>query len=80
MDKDINPPSLSNMRNLFKNMVHPLLGADICFIGFARPTTGGYPAAAELQSRYIAMIYNNELSLPKNIDEVIRSDKLFYEK
>ena len=54
----------SNLRKLYKHMVHPQLGHRLAFIGFVRPETGGVPVCAELQARYLALLCSGKRHLP----------------
>ncbi len=60
----IKDATISNVRQMYKHMIHPELGADVVFIGWARPGVGGVPACSEMQSRYFAMLCSNQLQLP----------------
>ena len=56
---------IGDMRQLYKHMIHPDLGAGIVLIGWARPAVGGVPACAEMQSRYFALLCSGEKKLPE---------------
>ncbi len=62
--EDLDQPDLNNPRHLFKHMIHPELGSDIAFIGFARPAAGGQPAISEMQARYFALLTSGKRQLP----------------
>jgi dimethylaniline monooxygenase (N-oxide forming) len=55
----------SDMRQLYKHMIHPEFGHDIVFIGWARPAVGGVPACSEMQSRYFALLCSGKKKLPE---------------
>jgi dimethylaniline monooxygenase (N-oxide forming) len=55
----------SDMRQLYKHMIHPDYGSGIVFIGWARPAVGGVPACSEMQSRYFALLCSGKKKLPK---------------
>lgn len=65
------PPSLiegvdvSRVRDLYKHVFHPDLGARVAFIGWARPAQGGIPACSEMQSRYFALLCSGKRTLPE---------------
>lgn len=63
------PPD--GVRSMYKHMFHPKLDSSIAFIGFARPTTGGVPATAEIQSRYFALMLTGSRKLPSDWKERI---------
>jgi acyl-CoA reductase-like NAD-dependent aldehyde dehydrogenase/thioredoxin reductase len=73
-DADVN-----DMRSLYKHMIHPELGAGVVFIGWARPTAGGVPAAAEMQSRYFALICSGKRKLPEpaRLEKLIEGEAAF---
>jgi dimethylaniline monooxygenase (N-oxide forming) len=54
------------LRSLYKHMFHPKLGSTVAFIGFARPSTGGVPATAEIQARYFSMMLTGSRKLPSD--------------
>jgi dimethylaniline monooxygenase (N-oxide forming) len=53
-----------NIRGCYKHMFHPKGGDSFAFVGFARPTSGGVPATAEIQSRYFALVLSGSRKLP----------------
>eukprot|EP01024_Parvocaulis_polyphysoides_P030594 TRINITY_DN2786_c0_g1_i2.p1 TRINITY_DN2786_c0_g1~~TRINITY_DN2786_c0_g1_i2.p1 ORF type:complete len:661 (-),score=91.58 TRINITY_DN2786_c0_g1_i2:1017-2999(-) len=53
-----------NPRDLFKHSIHPEWAEKLVFIGLARPTQGGVPAACEMQARYYALLLSKKRSLP----------------
>ncbi|MET9763706.1 NAD(P)-binding domain-containing protein [Streptomyces sp. NPDC006372] len=55
---------ITDVRRLYKHMIHPALGTDVVFIGWARPAAGGVPACSEMQSRYFALLCSGKLKLP----------------
>ena len=59
---------INDVRQLFKHMIHPELGSDIVFIGWARPGAGGLPACSEMQSRYFAQLCSGKLQLPSRAE------------
>ncbi len=67
----------NNIRNLFLHAFHPNW-PNLAFIGWARPVTGGNPACAEMTARYFARLLSDQVSLPDDIQERIKSDKEFY--
>lgn len=50
--------------HLYKHMVHPDLGPEIVWGGFARPAFGAIPPIAEMQARWFALLCSGERSLP----------------
>ena len=57
----------ANMRHpglLYLNMIHPSLGDELVFCGFARPAIGSIPPTGELQARYVAQLLSGRRSLP----------------
>lgn len=60
----IKDAKVNNIRSMYKHMIHPELGSDIVFIGFARPGVGGVPACSEMQSRYFALLCSDTVQLP----------------
>jgi dimethylaniline monooxygenase (N-oxide forming) len=71
----IKDAEINNIRQMYKHMVHPELGADIVFIGWARPGVGGVPACSEMQSRYFSLLCSNELQLPEKTELGVLTDK-----
>ncbi|SQD78009.1 flavin-containing monooxygenase [Moritella yayanosii] len=71
---------LPDMRQLYKHMIHPDLGRDIVFIGWARPAVGGVPACSEMQSRYFALLCSGKKELPEmhKLKQLI-AQQAFYE-
>lgn len=57
--------NLSNVRDLFKHMIHPDWGSKLAYIGTARPIQGGVPACSEMQARYFALLLAGERELPE---------------
>lgn len=55
--------------NLYKHMIHPLLGSSLVFTGFVRPCFGAIPPLAEMQARWFALLCSNKAQLPA--DEVM---------
>lgn len=64
-----------DIKDCYKNMIHPELGDSLAFIGFARPQQGGIPLMAELQSRYYALLCSNRKNFPSNAKEIAQKDK-----
>jgi dimethylaniline monooxygenase (N-oxide forming) len=64
------PPDLvegvevGDVRQLYKHVFHPDLGARLAFIGWARPAQGGVPACSEMQSRLFALLCSGARTLP----------------
>ncbi|SDI11608.1 dimethylaniline monooxygenase (N-oxide forming) [Actinokineospora alba] len=54
----------SDVRTMYKHMIHPDLGAGVVFIGWARPAAGGVPACSEMQARYFALLLSGKRELP----------------
>jgi dimethylaniline monooxygenase (N-oxide forming) len=50
--------------NLYKHCIHPDLGDEVFWIGFARPALGAIPPLMELQARWFALLCSNKLKLP----------------
>jgi dimethylaniline monooxygenase (N-oxide forming) len=59
--KDID---VTDVRQMYKHMIHPELGTGLVFIGWARPAVGGVPAASEMQARYFALLCSGKRTLP----------------
>eukprot|EP00435_Cladocopium_sp_Y103_P024111 s4102_g5.t2 len=57
----------NNVRRLFKHVFHPQIGKSMAWIGFARPSTGGIPACAEMAARYFALLVANQRDLPHDM-------------
>ena len=55
---------IPDIRQLYKHSIHPDLGPNVTFIGWARPAVGGIPACSEMQARYFALLCSNKLQLP----------------
>lgn len=62
--KDVN---VTDVRRLYKHMIHPDLGLGVVFIGWARPAAGGVPACSEMQSRYFALLCSGKKALPDRV-------------
>ncbi|CAF1210275.1 unnamed protein product [Rotaria sp. Silwood1] len=54
--------------NLYKHCIHPDLGDEVFWIGFARPALGAIPPLMELQARWFALLCSNKLKLPTKSD------------
>lgn len=76
-------PSLrpNSFRDLYKHMINPEIGESLAFIGWARPAQGGVPACAEMQARYLALLYSGQLSLPEKVqlNKIVMAEKHFEE-
>ncbi|MFD8012196.1 flavin-containing monooxygenase [Streptomyces sp. NPDC058955] len=55
---------VTDVRRLYKHMIHPKLGTGVVFIGWARPAAGGVPACSEMQARYFAQLCSGRMKLP----------------
>lgn len=66
-----------NVRNMFLN-AFPLNWEHCAFIGWARPTSGGVPACAEMTARYFALLLSGKRKLPQDVQRRIEADKKFY--
>ena len=66
----------SNMRKLYKHMLHPTYGSSLAFIGFVRPESGNLPTCAELQARYFARLCSGKAQLPdqKTLEDVAQAE------
>ena len=58
-------PPRNDVRGLFKHAFHPDAGHSLCYIGFARPTTGAQPAVSEMTARYFARLVSGHCALPR---------------
>lgn len=69
--------SITNVRNLFKHMIHPDWGSKLAYIGTARPMQGGVPACSEMQARYFALLLSGEKKLPEPLEmkDIIERDR-----
>jgi dimethylaniline monooxygenase (N-oxide forming) len=71
---------ITDIRQLYKHMIHPDLGQGIVFIGWARPSVGGVPACSEMQSRYFALLCSGRKKLPTaNKLKKLAKRQAFYE-
>jgi dimethylaniline monooxygenase (N-oxide forming) len=70
---------VTDMRALYKHMIHPELGTGVVFIGWARPTAGGVPACSEMQSRYFALLLSGKRTLPNRakLERLIEGEAAF---
>ncbi|CAF1526126.1 unnamed protein product, partial [Didymodactylos carnosus] len=50
--------------NLYKHCIHPDIGDELIWIGFARPSLGAVPPVIELQARWFALLCSNKCKLP----------------
>jgi cation diffusion facilitator CzcD-associated flavoprotein CzcO len=55
---------ITDVRQMYKHMIHPELGTGVVFIGWARPAAGGVPACSEMQARYFALLCSGKRMLP----------------
>lgn len=69
----------NSVRNMFLHTFHEDW-PNCAFIGWARPTSGGIPACAEMASRYFALLLNGKRTLPTDIKDRIEADKAFYQE
>ncbi len=78
----IKDAEINDIRQMYKHMIHPELGADVVFIGWARPGVGGVPACSEMQSRYFSQLCSHALQLPEKteLDSLIQQQENFEEK
>ncbi|WNO10787.1 flavin-containing monooxygenase [Teredinibacter sp. KSP-S5-2] len=81
----IKDADVTDVRHLYKHMIHPELGDEVVFIGWARPAAGGVPACSEMQARYFALLCSGKKKLPEKeklmmlIDQQANyEDKVFY--
>jgi dimethylaniline monooxygenase (N-oxide forming) len=82
IDPDLRPEGVNNVRTLYKHVIHPELGENFAFIGFARPASGGVPAAAEMQARYFALLQSGERQLPdqETLKRITQTENMAEEK
>jgi dimethylaniline monooxygenase (N-oxide forming) len=78
----IKDAEINDIRQMYKHMLHPELGADVVFIGWARPGVGGVPACSEMQSRYFSLLCSHVLQLPEKteLESLIQQQENFEEK
>eukprot|EP00211_Chloroparvula_japonica_P001060 CAMPEP_0119125780 /NCGR_PEP_ID=MMETSP1310-20130426/4941_1 /TAXON_ID=464262 /ORGANISM="Genus nov. species nov., Strain RCC2339" /LENGTH=562 /DNA_ID=CAMNT_0007115887 /DNA_START=103 /DNA_END=1791 /DNA_ORIENTATION=+ len=69
-------PKDNNVRNLYRHAFHPSAEGTLCYVGWARPTTGAIPACSELIARVFASILSQKTTLPSNINNLIKEEKL----
>ena len=50
-------------QELYKSSFHPDF-PNVAFVGLIRPTVGSLPAMAEMQARFVAQVFSNNLELP----------------
>ncbi|GLA66044.1 hypothetical protein AtubIFM55763_003210 [Aspergillus tubingensis] len=67
-------PFSANPRSWFLHCFPEGLGDCLFFLGYARPGQGGIPPAAEMLSRYIALLLRGERELPANYADQARRD------
>ncbi|WP_163830663.1 flavin-containing monooxygenase [Spartinivicinus ruber] len=72
---------LSNVRDLFKHMLHPQLQTKLALIGWARPTQGGVPVMSEMQARYLALLLAGKKPwlMLQQLNSRIEQDRLYEE-
>jgi dimethylaniline monooxygenase (N-oxide forming) len=58
-----------NPRTWFKHCIPAGYEDKLAFLGWTRPHQGGIPACSELLSRYLALLWTGQKSLPKNWQE-----------
>lgn len=68
-------PVSTNPRHWFLHCFPPGLAHCLFFVGYARPHQGGIPAAAEMLSRYIALILGEARALPAGYGLLARDDE-----
>ena len=49
---------------MFKNILHPKYGDAISFVGFVRPQFGSIPPMAEMQCRWLALLFSGRREVP----------------
>jgi len=59
--------SIGDVKNLYYHSIHPDRNNTFALIGWCRPSTGGIPACAEMQSRYFASLLSGKSKTPKNL-------------
>jgi len=62
------------MRAMYKHMFYPGTGNTLAFIGFARPSSGGVPVAAEMQARYFALMCTGSRKLPNDWEKRLQHE------
>ncbi|MFC3032804.1 flavin-containing monooxygenase [Pseudoalteromonas fenneropenaei] len=72
---------INNMRDLYKQMFIPEVGASLAFVGFVRPQQGGIPVIAEMQCRYLAQLASGTKALPGRSEmlDVIKHDAMHWQ-
>lgn len=68
-------PKGGDVKNLFMHAIHPTVGADLCFVGWARPSTGAVPGCSELIARYHALLLSGKRKLPANVEQRTQVEK-----
>lgn len=72
-------PELANVTNNPRSLFKQLLltnRTDVAFFGLVRPAFGSIPPIVELQARLFALVINNRIQLPTNMEEIIRTDTM----
>lgn len=71
-------------RKLYKHAIHPNIGKDFFWSGFARPAFGSIMPMSELQARWCALLSTNKLNLPSQDEmrktiaiDIMREEKQF---
>ena len=69
-------------RNMYKHMFHPKYGDRLTWIGWARPGFGSQFPIMEMQSRYAALIFSDDMKLPsmEAMQKSIQKDIEVYKK
>ena len=67
---DVNP------RKWFLHCFPPEYGSKLAFIGYARPQQGSIPACAEILSRYLALLLQDERRLPVDFNVLVQRDEI----
>lgn len=79
IDADENLKRIANeakvSHNLYKHCVHPDLGDEVFWIGYARPALGAIPPLMELQARWFALLCSKKLKLPSKSDMLQKIEK-----
>jgi len=64
-----------NVRNLYRNFLHPDHDGTAAFIGYVRPFSGGIPICAEMQARYFARVCSGKQALPADLDKRVARER-----
>ena len=70
------PTSLTfeDVRDCYLHMFKPGVSSSLAFVGFVRPQQGGIPLMAELQSRYLALVWAGKRCLPDDLEAAACAD------